>query len=323
MKLGMPELFRRNGWGEFSRWMRPLDWAEDRVISGHGTHLFELSIGQKTFRAVGPLLTLLKTPGLESPRLANLADASPAVVFVVGNSMHHVWSLAMDFQVARSTNSFTHLTRDLSIPGASSGTRINLSQNGVRLAFASGRSGQQNIWLKDLKTGHEIQVSPSSKQQSSPLLNENGTRVAFAVHEGNERRVIAVADPALRRTRNVCDDCGHLKSWSADEKQMLAIRSGVLLLISEETGKTRVLLKNPRFHPQEAVFSRDGRWVALVTGATGKQNLQGFIVPFQGTLAPEKDWIWITEARYNLALNWSPDGNMTLFFDQRDGFRCI
>lgn len=75
--------------------------------------------------------------------------------------------------------------------------------------------------------------------------------------------------------------------------------------------------------PKEAAFSPDGNWIALVTGVSGEARLHGFLIPFDGLLAEEAQWISVTDESYQLSLHFSPDGNLLYFFNLRDGFRCL
>src|SRR4030095_1337530 len=55
----------------------------------------------------------------------------------------------------------------------------SISADGRKLVFTTSRSGNLDIWIKDLESGKEtpLAVSPSSKLR--PIISADGSRVAY------------------------------------------------------------------------------------------------------------------------------------------------
>jgi Tol biopolymer transport system component/imidazolonepropionase-like amidohydrolase len=91
------------------------------------------------------------------------------------------------------------------------------SPDGGRLAFSSDRTGHMELWVRDLSTGVETQITKISRNVSGAAWSPDGNHVAFLI----DRRQIGVAtvqadahhftDPGLP----VGDELGR-PTWSAD-----------------------------------------------------------------------------------------------------------
>ena len=132
----------------------------------------------------------------------------------------------------------------------------------------------------------------------------------------------------------ICEDCGQLRSWSADGRVMLsnepvfegskwvAIR---INRIDVASGRKAVLLDNSSFLTAPDL-SPDGRWVAFQAKPGvdyGRQQL--FLAPMSDSAPVEPErWIPITELKYfDAAAAFSRDGKILYFGSTRDGFACL
>ena len=72
--------------------------------------------------------------------------------------------------------------------------------------------------------------------------------------------------------RTICENSGQLRHWSPDERRILSVQGHRLLDIDVETGSRRVILENDAYEPQEAAYSPDGQWIALLVGFGGEMR---------------------------------------------------
>ncbi|HJS30114.1 MAG TPA: hypothetical protein VJ768_10860, partial [Anaerolineales bacterium] len=134
--------------------------------------------------------------------------------------------------------------------------------------------------------------------------------------------------------KEICEDCGLLRSWSLDGKVMLsqermwegsklvAVRINRIDVLS---GRKTVLLEKGGFlfSPN---LSPDGHWVAFQARRTlAARREQLFLAPMSdgAPVEPER-WVPITELKYFDANPvFSRDGRVIYFTSDRDGFTCL
>ena len=119
-------------------------------------------------------------------------------------------------------------------PRRSTNRRPHYSPDGQRLAFASTRSGTEEIWIANRDGSNPLQVtSMGGPQCSNPQWSPDGRTILF-----NSRR-----------------------AGSAD-----------LYLLQPDTGKLTRLTKHPT-DEGEARWSRDGRWIYFGSNRTGRDEV--------------------------------------------------
>jgi eukaryotic-like serine/threonine-protein kinase len=222
---------------------------------------------------------------------------------------------------ARSPGTFRPL---FSGPGSYLGSR--LSRDNSTLVAISDRSGQVDIWLKDLRTGEERAVTSTTAIERGPQISSDGATVFFGVREGPlyPTYKMSVRGGAPQK---VCPDCGSLADVSPDDKYVLYHRgdpwSAYALNLS--TSK-RTLIAGHKYRTYSSRFSPDGKWIAFHTDS-GRDEAprQIFVAPFvPDRLSPESAWIPITDGlQRDFAPSWSADGATLYFLSDRDGNRCI
>jgi eukaryotic-like serine/threonine-protein kinase len=196
----------------------------------------------------------------------------------------------------------------------------SVSADGKTLMFISSRTNQDEIWVRDLATGNERQVTHGGADDAS--LSPNGSSIALARVETGTGSM-AVVDSAGGPTSPLCENCGNPWDWSPDGKRVLFSRGRPTRILSYDLASHREaeLTAHPKWNLQQAHFSRDGRWVAFHT--TNSPNLrQVYVAPaVLGRPIDPKEWVPVV-TDHGCHPNWSADGSLLYYFSFRDGEFC-
>jgi Tol biopolymer transport system component len=192
-----------------------------------------------------------------------------------------------------------------------------LSADGNKVAFVSARSGNHEIWIKDLETGEDAVLTASRGDKFSPRFSPDAANVSFATHRDKKWDIYLV--PATGGAAEmICEDCGQATGWSPDGRYLIGNSVDGRLYLVEVASHRRidlVALSGRWF--SGGTFSPDGRWITFQEVSPPRREC---IAPFQGeTPAPESAWISVLS---ELA-DWSPDGTLVYGVSDHDGFNCI
>ena len=112
-----------------------------------------------------------------------------------------LWRLPIDADRGTADGVIQRLTYDLAPDDQPS-----LSRDGKRVAFRSLRSGNGDIWVKDLETGKETSLVKTPLNEEGPRISGDGTRVAYVVAESQKRSIHVIATTGGLPQR-VCENC--------------------------------------------------------------------------------------------------------------------
>ena len=184
------------------------------TATGDTNNLWEIGMSPRTGRVTGGLERL--TTGAGNEVHASCAPGG-ALTFTNGETRSDVWLLPFDLDRGTLKGALERITQ-----GPANRGYPSLSNTGRYVAFSSDQSGRQNIWIRDLVTGKESNVSSSSFAEAYPVINASGARIAFSVFENDKRAVYVTAPGGV--PEKLCEGCLRATDWSRDEKTRAGVR---------------------------------------------------------------------------------------------------
>ena len=211
------------------------------------------------------------------------------------------------------------------------------SPNGETLAYVSDRTGNFDIFLKQVSGGPDVQLTSSTADDVQPSFSPDGKQIAFVSTRASPTGVLyPVADSPLvggdiwimsalgdkgGNARRIVEG-GNFPSWSPDGAFLLyvsgAFQSPRIFTIPSTGGEAReVALKfadgeNPGglgFHPR---YSSDGRWIVFATNNAGV-----YVVRAEGgealRIAQGKAPVWNAGSTTIIYSNKDPGKNQSLW----------
>ncbi len=230
------------------------------------------------------------------------------------------------FEVTLDEDAQPHGPFRPSFSSAGSYLAPRVSRDGSTLVAVSDRSGQVDIWLKDLRTGEERAVTSTTELERTPQISSDGATVFFGIREGPLYPMYKVSARG-GSPQKVCADCGSLADISPEDDYVLYHTGEPWSAygLNLTTG-IRTLIVGHKHRTYSSRFSPDGKWITFLTD-TGRDEAPRriFVAPFvPDHLSPESKWIPITDGEQrDFEPSWSADGAMLYFLSDRDGNRCI
>ena len=313
-------------------------WLEDRIVFsgqvGASRSVWQVRLSPDTWQVVGGPEQLTSGTSFEGQAsivatIDERSGRSERLVFASSTSTINVWSLPIAANVGKVSGEPQRLTSS-AYDGQSS-----LSDDGRRLAFVSSRSGNLDIWLKDLESGKETALTAGRVDEFGPEISADGNRVYYQVIEGGDWRVEVVplgpqGEPGV--PRKVCSKCTRLWEPSSDGQRLAFIYATTPRLtaglLDLATGRRVELLSHERYSLARLRFSPDDRWISLIA-IDSQARSRVYIVPLRTqadrpVAGAEAEWVAITEEdTFHDKPVWSPDGTLLYFTSDRDGYRCI
>jgi serine/threonine protein kinase/Tol biopolymer transport system component len=283
--------------------------------SGDSTNLWRIGISTKTWKVTGPFRRL--TAGLtteEAPSVASATGGTVRLAFASSTLNSDIWSLPIEANPGRVTGDVKRLTQD-----TTADFHPALSSDGNKMAWVSARTGSQEIWIRDLRTGEEFALTASRTDKYEPRFSPDGSRVSFSSCENNKNNewTIYVVAASGGIPERVCEDCGEANAWSPDGKRIIGNRLEGQSWILDIASRRKSDLLATRQWTAPISLSPDNRWLSFVAFS------QIDVAPYQGERPIEESaWIPIIDgAGYGWV--WSRDGNLLYNVSGRDGFNCI
>jgi Tol biopolymer transport system component/DNA-binding winged helix-turn-helix (wHTH) protein len=289
--------------------------ADDAVVFATNetdkSNLWQIQVSRSTGRAVGSPERL--TFGSAIERAPGVA-ASGRIAFASVVEKLGIWRIRLDPDTGAGIGAFERVT-----DGASNERLRNASRDGKVLSFISSRTGRDEVWIRDLESGREQQVTHAGAEDAS--LAPNGSTVAFSRRDSGRREIQIMEARALPST--LCEDCSVPADWSPDGKRLLFHRRlpSELIIYDRSSRSEAVAIRNEKWSLFQARFSPDGGWVAFHT-ANSPELRQVYAAPLSlSSPAHSQAWVPIV-TDHGCHPNWSADGSLLYHFSFRDGAFC-
>ena len=249
------------------------------------------------------------------------------IVFTTSVRRINLWRLPLSVNDGLRPGTMERLT-----DGATADFSPDVTLDGARVSFRSGRSGNIDAWIQDVRTRRQTPLTTNAAAESAPRLNHDGSQVVFSTVENGQRPMYTVnADTGL--ARKICDHCGPPHGWTADGGrivyQHVERKKSAIHLLDLATGEHGPIARHTDFPLFAARLSRDDQWLAF-KGDVTIDRTQIFVAGMPSGKSipqapiPVDKWIPVsgTETWDDLP-RWSPNGKLIYFTSDRDGFRCI
>lgn len=297
----------------------PDSWDQDGSIifsaaSGSTENLWRFRRPAADWRITGPAEQV--TFGVAIERQAAIA-ADGTIVFSGLVERQNIWCAYGNPDAWVETDEIAALT---SSPAADA--QATVSADGTRIVFLSDRSGQNDVWYKDLSTGADAALTANPEMEAFPVISRDGSKAAFVVRTPGQANPVFVTDLDRGSPRKLCDDCaGAVRSWRFDASKLF-FQAGPrsIFAMDPETGEHSEYLRSDDGLPAACRVSWDDRWLAF-----SQHGRSLYIVPLDESRPPARDqWIEVVEGTYrDDKPRWSPNGAFLYFTSSRDGFVCI
>ena len=280
---------------------------------GNNQNLWEVRIDPASGRAISQTRKTFGTAIEQDPS----ASSSGRIVFSSLALNTDVWSLPFDSLRAEALGEPERVTSDLGVDHSPS-----VSWNGEKVVFTSDRSGNRDIWVKDLTTGRLAALTATPQDEARGIMSPDGTQVAFSRRGADG---IYLTSTAGGLPRKLCDDCGPralVNHWLRDGTKLLYYSRAPgggpgprYYTLDVRSGEhTEILRKRWRAGAVNIPeISPDGRWVAFSMSAGEGSPI--FITALgDDEQAESSPWIQITDgSQFDFKPFWSPNGNWVYF----------
>jgi len=288
--------------------------------------LWKVRISPKSGQVAGPAEQLTSGSGLEiHPSMAR--DGTLVFSSLVENE--DIWRLPMNTREGTLLGPPQQLTHDLARDG-----KPSLYTDGKKMLFLSLRSGNQDIWMKDLETGKEVSFRATPAPELGPCLSPDQKRVMFVQlpAQPGERGTIWVMPAEGGLAEKISEEGYGTWGWSGDSQSIIVKETSQgdaqardLYLLDVSTRKKTKLLESTSFSLFQPGFSADNRWITFQASKPPFTQSAVFIASYRaGVIPAESDWIHLGhDSGWDDKPRWSPDGNLLYFTSERDGFVCL
>jgi Tol biopolymer transport system component len=216
------------------------------------------------------------------------------------------------------TGTLRRLTDDAAVD-----RRPSISRDGKKLLFLPDRVGSKDVWMKDLATGKDTNLTATPLPEIRVRVSADGSNVFYNQRVSGRQPPILVVGSRGGVSKNVCTDCGILLGVSADGNKIIYWGETTLhlFLLDVETGQKTEIIPSTAYSKYRPLFSPDGRWLTF-TASVGANPRKVYVAPLRAQT--EGNWIAVTDALSGVnEPDWSPDGNLIYFLSSQDGLQCI
>jgi Tol biopolymer transport system component len=296
-------------------------WVGNEVLfaaqsqSQESSNLWRIPISPETWQVSEEPERLTFGTGLEMQ--ASAASHTGDLVFASGATIADIWSLSAD-----GTGALRRLTENTAYDFWPS-----VSADGRKIMFISSRSGNSDVWVKDLETGKETALTRTPEHENWPEISRDASWFTYQLSDGAKM-------VAYRRTvgegsapEKLCEWCECLEP-TVDGSALVYARLHPapehIVVRNMASGEEQVFLRHGQYHLYQPMLSADNRWLVFYASLALDRS-RVYVAPFRPGSSPlESEWIAVTDgSAHDTTPRWSPDSNRLLFASNRDGFLCL
>ncbi|MEO7650561.1 MAG: hypothetical protein ABIZ80_08825, partial [Bryobacteraceae bacterium] len=144
---------------------------------------------------IGPARNL--TLGAGNEREPSADASGTRVVFAGIESNRDLWSVAIDGNSGKTSGEMQRITE-----GPADSTYPTVSRDGRKLVYTSDRSGNWDVYLRDLESGKERALTSAPERAARADLSPDGSRIAFT-----SWKRVSVLSIRSGVTEKLCEGC--------------------------------------------------------------------------------------------------------------------
>jgi serine/threonine protein kinase/Tol biopolymer transport system component len=318
---GARQALLRDGFEAFQGLPAPDAWVRDGnriVFHGHvgdSWNMWQVAISPDTWQVRG---TAQRATFGTTDEAAGSVTADGRMVFVSRTMGADIWSVPIDSEKGKALGAAKRVTQD-----AADDYDPTISDDGNILVFRSRRTGQFDVFVRNLKTNEETSLTQTTLDEH-PVVSRDGKKVAYSSDNGGKTAIFVVPVHGGAPER-MCSDCGEVEQWTPDGSALLYVTtedpSGVGLLPLDSSPQ-RQWLKHPTYGIFNPRLSSDGRWLSFNARANRLAPARVLVAAVEGSrVADEKEWIEVSDD--GEAPSWSPQAHLLYFWSNRDGSPCL
>lgn len=177
------------------------------------------------------------------------------------------------------------------------------SRDGRRIAFASDRAGNREIYVMDADGKNVARLTDSPTPDYQPTWSPDGTRIAFVSERYGFPEIVVMNADGTNPSRLTVDAFASEPAWSPDGSR-IAYRSmlDIYVMSPDGTGKIK-LTSSDRAYTQPA-WSPDGNQIAYTVGVSGTLR-DVYVMDADGS---HRRLLVLQPTVDRAAPDWSPDG---------------
>ena len=319
--LGVRETFSAAGLipgGSCPRtWLAESNWLIfDASTQGGTRNLWRIRISPKERQLLGEPQQL--TAGIGEQGASAAQDGR--IAFVTGSRNWDIWSLPLDANRAEVRGEPERI-----VSGLSTDVFPSISADGHKLVYTSYRTGNGDIWLRDLETNKDTPVTVGPGSEVRGVISPDGTKVVFGRRERGKTNVY-LTQLGRGTEQLLLEDIGSHMDWTPDGKKILFYTTSPISwkTFDVETSQQQDLgLQHSQYPVHSVRFSPNQNWVSFKLQAPASPVFISRLIG--GAAQDEGEWVSVGDALGAGAGHtwWSPDGNTLYVLSDQDEFRCI
>ena len=230
----------------------------------------------------------------------------------------NVWSVPLDGKTAPTQLTFDAAPKSLP----------DISPDGQRLIYVSNRSGNDDVFMRDLATGRETAIAATALREAHPLFTAGGTRVAFAQYADTPPTFKVFSFPTSGGAARLLADISSGRFDQVSEDGRFVVRHAgpepALTVYDLTTKAEEIIVRAPSRSIYQPRISRDGEWITFLVKAD-ETDSRIYGARFRGTKPiPSSEWVPLSKGNAgDDKPRLSADRRRLYFTSKADGHRCI